>query len=351
MDELSKNTPNTSANARAFAADVSVDYLVPSVAVCAAVQSAGDYPARDRDGMTELAYIGEIRHFAGVPHALPGTSTNGQLLPIPQNTALFSVAGTVFGGDGKSNFSLPDLRGRTMLGTGQGIGLAEQVLGVPFGKTPPCLPLTYVILTQGIYPAADGREFGAHFTGQVVGFAGNYAPGGYKVADGSLLPIQENSELFELIGNTYGGDGVTTFALPDLRGRAVIGAGRGPDTTEWSLGQQAGVTNDNPAFKNSPPTLALNYLIAVQGTFPSPDGGMQGETYLGELTAFAGNFAPGGWALANGQMMRIADNQALYALLGTTFGGDGITTFALPDLRGRCVIGISEADAWGSTRG
>jgi len=50
---------------------------------------------------------------------------------------------------------------------------------------------------------------------------------------------------------------------------------------------------------------------------------------------FGGNFAPYGWALCNGQLMSIAQNQALFAIVGTTYGGDGVTTFALPDLRGR----------------
>lgn len=59
------------------------------------------------------------------------------------------------------------------------------------------------------------------------------------------------------------------------------------------------------------------------------------EPYLGEIKIFAGDFAPKGYALCNGQLMPINQNQALFALLGTTYGGDGRTTFALPDLRGR----------------
>jgi microcystin-dependent protein len=57
--------------------------------------------------------------------------------------------------------------------------------------------------------------------------------------------------------------------------------------------------------------------------------------YLGEVRAFGFNFAPVGWAMCNGQALPIAQNQALFALLGTTYGGDGVSTFALPDLRGR----------------
>jgi microcystin-dependent protein len=69
------------------------------------------------------------------------------------------------------------------------------------------------------------------------------------------------------------------------------------------------------------------------------------EPFLGQLMLFAGNFAPRGWAFCNGQLMSIAQNTALFSILGTTYGGDGITTFALPDLRGRSPV------AWGQGPG
>ena len=62
------------------------------------------------------------------------------------------------------------------------------------------------------------------------------------------------------------------------------------------------------------------------------------EPFLGEVRWFAGNFAPRGWALCDGQILSINSNQALYSLLGTTYGGDGRTTFGLPDLRGRGMV-------------
>lgn len=64
-------------------------------------------------------------------------------------------------------------------------------------------------------------------------------------------------------------------------------------------------------------------------------GKLMSEPYLGEIRMFGGNFAPKGWALCNGQLLSIAQNSALFSILGTTYGGDGINTFALPDLRGR----------------
>ncbi len=62
------------------------------------------------------------------------------------------------------------------------------------------------------------------------------------------------------------------------------------------------------------------------------------QPYIGEIRLFGGNFAPAGWAFCSGQLMAIAENDALFALIGTTYGGDGQTTFGLPDLRGRVPV-------------
>src|SRR6266699_540643 len=62
---------------------------------------------------------------------------------------------------------------------------------------------------------------------------------------------------------------------------------------------------------------------------------MAGQPFIGEIRMFGGNFAPVGWALCNGQVQAIDQNTALFSLIGTTYGGDGVSTFGLPDLRGR----------------
>ena len=66
------------------------------------------------------------------------------------------------------------------------------------------------------------------------------------------------------------------------------------------------------------------------------------DPLLGEIRLFGGNFAPQGWAFCQGQLLSIAQNSALFSLLGTTYGGDGQTTFGLPDLRGRVAIGFGQ---------
>lgn len=78
------------------------------------------------------------------------------------------------------------------------------------------------------------------YLGQITIFAGSYAPVGYAFCDGKLLIISENEALYALIGATYGGDGRTTFALPDLRGRAPIGFGAGAGLSIRTLGQPMG---------------------------------------------------------------------------------------------------------------
>jgi len=301
-------------------------------------------------------------------------AANGQVLSITDYPDVYSVISTTYGGNGTTTFALPNLGGITMIGTGQGPGLDAEQLGVldgassvtltrpqlpshlggtsqAFDNYQPSLPVTYMICVAGIFPSRDSGGAAHDILGEVMPFAGNFVPRDYLPADGQLLSIAQNQALFALLGTTYGGDGRTTFALPDLRGRTIIGASSfdplgelvGSPTVSLSNPQVPnGFTSGVQPFANREPSLALNYVIALTGIFPSRDGngGVDPTTpFLGEVMAFAGDFAPGGWALCNGQLLSIAQNQALFALLGTTYGGDGRTTFALPDLRGRTVLG------------
>jgi microcystin-dependent protein len=78
------------------------------------------------------------------------------------------------------------------------------------------------------------------FIGQIMVFAGNFAPAGWALCDGRLLKISDNDALFKAIGTSYGGDGTVTFALPDLRGRVPLGQGAGPGLSPYQLGQKVG---------------------------------------------------------------------------------------------------------------
>lgn len=161
------------------------------------------------------------------------------------------------------------------------------------------------------------------FIGQIQAFGFNFAPRGWALCNGQLLPIAQYSALFSLLGTTYGGDGRTTFGLPDLRGRAPMHFGNGPGLTSRQLGQRGGAesvtlttaqlpshnhnlqsapegntdepvdnyiagaglnsfsteasttskatTNSggNLAHENMQPYLTINYCIALFGIFPS----------------------------------------------------------------------------------
>ncbi|AXG71543.1 phage tail collar domain protein [Kordia sp. SMS9] len=78
------------------------------------------------------------------------------------------------------------------------------------------------------------------FIGEIVMFGGNFAPRGWALCNGQLLAISSNSALFSILGTTYGGDGRTSFALPDLRGRAAVHPGTGPGLSTIKLGQRGG---------------------------------------------------------------------------------------------------------------
>jgi microcystin-dependent protein len=236
------------------------------------------------------------------------------------------------------------------------------------------------------------------FIGSVKLVAYGFAPRGYANCDGSLVPIAQNTAMCSVFGTTYGGDGRTTFAMPNLQSRVPLHSGpthrlgsKGgrssvalneqsmPQHTHELVGTSDRVTTsdatgntfasgprgtgfyaekgahaDKPlqaatltksgsghAHYNMQPTNTLHYVISTSGEFPSRIGNSSDEEeYLGDVRIFGFGFVPRGWAACNGQILNIQDHTALFQLLSTSYGGDGRTTFALPDLRGRCVAGV-----------
>ena len=177
-----------------------------------------------------------------------------------------------------------------------------------FYTTASMLILLLVLSTR---PASAQLE---PFIGQVSLFGFNFCPRGWAAADGQLLDIASNSALFSLFGTIYGGDGRTTFALPDLRGRAPVHVGQGPGLSNYIEGQKGGVetvtlvSNEMPvhnhaltelsnqngntpgivvrngggaqltpttdagggaAHENRAPYLVMRYCVALEGIFPS----------------------------------------------------------------------------------
>lgn len=112
------------------------------------------------------------------------------------------------------------------------------------------------------------------FIGQIQAFGFNFAPRGWAMCEGQLLPISQNTALFSLLGTTFGGDGRTTFGLPDLRGRSIVGMGNGPGLSNISWGERGGSENHTLSTAQMP-----NHNHSVQvgvntsvGTEPDPTG-------------------------------------------------------------------------------
>ncbi len=104
------------------------------------------------------------------------------------------------------------------------------------------------------------------FIGEISMFAGNFAPRGWALCDGQLLSISQNSALFSILGTTYGGDGRTSFGLPDLRGRVPIHAGTGPGLSNYRLGQKGGSETVTLTTSQMP---SHNHTISASGKSPN----------------------------------------------------------------------------------
>lgn len=130
-----------------------------------------------------------------------------------------------------------------------------------------------VTITASIFVNCTGAR-AEPFLGQIMITGNSFCPRGWAEANGQLVAISSNEALFSLYGTTYGGDGRTTFGLPDLRGRVPIHQGRGPGLSPRELGSAAGSDVVNTARGDTetnagPPSLTLRYCIAFQGVFPS----------------------------------------------------------------------------------
>jgi microcystin-dependent protein len=346
----------------------------PSLALTPFVPVVGAAPSATVD--SGGAPLGAIRTMSGNFTVADSVAAAGETLSATTYPSGPAVFGSTFGGDGSTTFAVPDLQGRTPVGAGTGPGLTtvaqgEQLgansvavtsdelpvayggAGAPFSRRPPSLGLTYLIRTAGRDASANIAEFDS--VGVVVPYAGSVIPAGWTPADGRLLAPTDYPTLFSIIGTTYGGDGVTTFALPDLRGRAAVQAGCGPGLPCRALGEQYGteavtitasqlptaIGGGGQTLNNDAPSLALNYLCNLEGPYPPRGAGYTVdpvEPYIGEVVLYAGA-APDEDPTCSAQQLSINQWQALFSIMGTTYGGNGQTTFQLPDLRNRMAIG------------
>jgi microcystin-dependent protein len=392
-------------------------------------------------------YLGEIRLFAGNFPPAGWAFCNGQQLNVQDYPALYGVIGSTYGGDGTTVFNLPDLQGRVPVHAGNGLAIGKYggVEGValqpsqlpshthtvncastgniddptgnfwgssgakPYSAPPgtltmnpaavstagggvahenriPYLAMSYIIALNGAQPKDPTNPYQS----EMRIFPYNTIPSGWMVCEGQLMSINTNPSLYTLIGNTYGGDGRSTFALPDLRGRAPmnnsptmpLGQTGGeathtltvaempqhshvavaakdipnantPAGNYWASNtgynpynakadtQMAGTalmsTGGDVAHENMAPYVTAVICMAIQGVYPLGAG--MSDQYIGEVRMFGGQGVPTGWAKCDGSLLNISANTALFSLLGTFYGGNGTTNFGLPSLSGRAAIG------------
>jgi len=120
------------------------------------------------------------------------------------------------------------------------------------------------------------------------------------------------------------------------------------DGTHWVARPPTAISISFPQDSNMQPYTTVNFQIALEGIFPTRDAM---DPFIGEIMMVGWNFPTSGWALCNGQLLPIVQYPALYSLLGTTYGGDGTTTFGLPDLRGRVPIHFGQGPVQNRTLG
>ena len=157
-----------------------------------------------------------------------------------------------------------------------------------------------------------------HFVGQITLFPFNFAPVGWALCQGQLLPITQYTALFSLLGTQFGGDGRSNFALPDLRGRAPIGQGQGPGLSVYDIGSAQGVEAVTLTTTTTPPHSHGFPAFATTATTNAPSGALpaEGTRHAGEarfrstLTPLPRTaVTPGGWSGCSGTGGGVAPQQ------------------------------------------
>lgn len=238
------------------------------------------------NGTTQLAhaaanqpYLGEIQLFP-YNYAPEGwTFAAGQTLSIKSNSTLYSLLGTSYGGDGRDNFSLPNL---TSLPVPDGMG--------------------YYISTGGLFPSREEGMVSNALAGEVRMFPYAFVPGGWLKLDGSKYRSMDYPRLYDAIGSMFGSSDGNTFTLPSVE--VPI-----PDTR-------------------------LFYAVAATTSAEQNGndiGNGTGNELMGESIPFLTPMRTT-WLPGDGRLVSLMDNQTLFLLLGVKFGGNGTVQFGLPNL-------------------
>ena len=125
------------------------------------------------------------------------------------------------------------------------------------------------------------------FLGQMLMFCGNFAPFGTAFCNGQILPISQNTALFSLLGTTYGGNGTSTFALPNLQGSVPVHVGQGPGLSPYVLGQVGGTQSATVTAATMPAHSHVFNASTVSATSPSPTGRVPAKPTAANAAAYA----------------------------------------------------------------
>lgn len=125
---------------------------------------------------------------------------------------------------------------------------------------------------------AGNKAFAQPYIGEIKMFAGNFAPSGWAKCEGQLLPIAQNQALFSLLGTTYGGNGQTNFALPDLRGRVPMHYGTGPGLTPRVQGESGGSESNTLTVAQMPSHSHGVNAVTTDGNQNSPTNSLPANT-------------------------------------------------------------------------
>lgn len=257
------------------------------------------YEVNERFFDGEMDFIGEVRLIAGDYPPRGYTFCNGAHLNIRENRELYMLLGNRFGGDGRETFALPHLQGRGPVGMGENYYLGHrggaESLNLEISNLPPHkhdLDIDVKWPVSNDIPDSDSPE------------AAYLASGGY---------YQSNpNRAYKLSGS-------------------------------WHCKGSMSSTGERRELYTMGPYQVLNYVIRVSWATDEPNKRYTDmntpNDYLGAIRMFAFDFVPEGYIRCTGQVVLIAENPQLYSLLGNNYGGDGKTTFALPDLRGRFPVG------------
>lgn len=162
------------------------------------------------------------------------------------------------------------------------------------------------------------------FIGEIRMFGGNYAPDGWAFCNGQLLPISEYEALFSLIGTTYGGDGVSTFAVPDFRGRIPVSQGRNPLTnTNFLMGGKAGTESVTLSTQQLPAHTHSVNVSSVEGTLETPSGSF----FAKNIQSFSNSAADGtmaGQTIMNSGGIQPHDNMMAFLPISFIISLNGI---------------------------